>query len=152
VHAAGLARNDDQPATDREFRVTKLFLRRLPLIAAGAFLLATLVGPRAASAGDPAAGKDVFRAECSECHSIREGRNKKGPSLFGIVGRHAGSLPGYHYTDALERADWVWTPQKLQWYLSQPARKANPGTRMKYDGLDDAQQRDDLISFLGTVH
>jgi cytochrome c len=132
--------------------VSKLFLRRLPLIAAGLLLLGPVVGPRTAHAGDPSAGKDVFRAECSECHSIREGRNKKGPGLFGIVGRQAGSLPDYHYTDALKRAGWVWTPQKLQWYLSQPAREANPGTRMKYDGLDDAEQRDDLISFLGTVH
>lgn len=132
--------------------MTKLFLRRLPLIAAGLFLLGPVAGPRLAFAGDASAGKDVFRAECSECHSVREGRNKKGPSLFGIVGRHAGSLPDYHYSDALQQAGWVWTPQKLQWYLSQPSRQANPGTRMKYDGLDDAEQRDDLISFLGTLH
>jgi cytochrome c len=46
---------------------------------------------------------------------------------------------------------WVWTPEKLQWYLSQPARKANPDTRMKYDGLDDAEQPNDLIGFPGTV-
>lgn len=132
--------------------MTKLFLRRLPLIAAGLFLLGPVAGPRLAFAGDASAGKDVFRAECSECHSVREGRNKKGPSLFGIVGRHAGSLPDYRYSDALQQAGWVWTPQKLQWYLSQPSRQANPGTRMKYDGLDDAEQRDDLISFLGTLH
>ena len=132
--------------------MTKLFLRRLPLLAAAALLLGPIVGPRPAFAGGPSAGKDVFRSECSECHSIREGRNKKGPSLFGIVGRHAGSLPDYRYTDALKQAGWTWTPQKLQWYLSQPARQANPGTRMKYDGLDDAEQRDDLISFLGTLH
>lgn len=133
--------------------MTRLFLRRrLPLIAAGAILLGTLAGPRPALAGDASPGQDVFRAECSECHSIRQGRNKKGPSLFGILGRHAGALPDYHFSDALNRADWAWTPDKLQWYLSQPAKQANPGTKMKYDGLDDAEQRDDLISFLGTVH
>jgi cytochrome c len=133
--------------------VTGPFPRRRPLLAAGLLLLVSAaVCPRPLLAGDAAAGKDVFRAECSECHSIRQGHNKKGPSLFGIVGRHAGSLPDYHYTDALKRATWVWTPDKLRWYLSQPAKKANPGTRMKYDGLDDAQQRDDLISFLDTLH
>jgi cytochrome c len=132
--------------------VNKLFLRRVPLVAAGLLLLGSAVAPRLVLAGDASAGKDVFRSECSECHSIREGRNKKGPSLFGIVGRQAGSLADYRYTDALERAGWLWTPEKLQWYLSQPARQANPGTRMKYDGLDDAEQRDDLISFLGTLH
>lgn len=132
--------------------MSKSFLRRLPHVAAGLFLLGSLVGSRLVLAGDASAGKDVFRSECSECHSLREGRNKKGPSLFGIVGRHAGALPGYDYSDALKRADWTWTPGKLQWYLSQPAKQANPGTKMKYDGLDDAKQRDDLIRFLGTVH
>lgn len=132
--------------------MSKLFLRRrLPLIVASGLLLGALAVPRPVHAGDAAAGADVFRSECSECHSIREGRNKKGPSLFGIVGRHAGALPDYHYSDALRRADWTWTPEKLRWYLAQPARQANPGTKMKYDGLDDAEQRDDLISFLGTV-
>ena len=133
--------------------MTKLFLRRpLPLIAAGWIVLGMLAGPRPVRAGDAAAGREVFRSECSECDSIRQGRNKKGPSLFGIVGRHAGASSDYHYSDALRRATWTWTPDKLQWYLAQPAKQANPGTKMKYDGLDDAEQRDDLISFLGTVH
>jgi cytochrome c len=112
----------------------------------------TLTSP-VAHAGDPGAGSDVFKSECAECHSIREGRNKKGPSLFGIVGRKAATLPDYKYSDALRgRTDWVWTPEQLHSYLSQPARQANPGTRMKYDGLSDAKQLDDLISYLSTIH
>lgn len=103
-------------------------------------------------AGDPTAGKDVYRSECAECHSIERGRNKKGPSLFGIVGRPAGTEPNYHYTDALRNAHWIWTTDKLHWYLSQPARQANPGTRMKYDGLTDPKDLDNLIAFLGTLH
>jgi cytochrome c len=126
--------------------------RHAPPIAAALLLLLGAIGPRIARAGDADAGKDVFRSECAECHSVREGRNKKGPSLFGIVGRAAGSLPDYRYSDALKQARWTWTPDQLQSYLSQPARKANPGTKMKYDGLDDARQRDDLITFLATQH
>ncbi|HUB91872.1 MAG TPA: c-type cytochrome, partial [Dyella sp.] len=103
-------------------------------------------------AGDASAGADVFRAECAECHSPREGKNKKGPSLFGIVGRPAGSIADYNYSDALKQAHWTWTADKLHDYLSQPARKANPGTKMKYDGLDDARQLEDLITYLGTLH
>jgi cytochrome c len=105
-----------------------------------------------AKAGDAAAGKDVFRSECGECHSSIEGHNKKGPSLFGIVGRHAGSIADYHYSDALKQANWIWTADKLHAYLSQPAKQANPGTKMKYDGLEDAKQLDDLITYLGTLH
>jgi cytochrome c len=141
-----------QAGKRREFDVSKLLLRRLPLVAAGLLLLGSAIAPRRVLAGDASAGRDVFRSECSECHSIREGRNKKGPSLFSIVGRHAGALPDYRYSDALKRADWTWTPGTLQWYLAQPAKQANPGTKMKYDGLDDAEQRDDLIRFLGTLH
>jgi cytochrome c len=104
-------------------------------------------------AGDANAGADVFKSECSECHSVQAGHNKKGPSLFGIVGRKAASLPDYHYSDALlARTDWVWTAERLQSYLSQPAKQTNPGTKMKYSGLDDPKQRDDLISYLAAVH
>ncbi|MFK2872249.1 c-type cytochrome [Dyella lipolytica] len=105
-----------------------------------------------ALAGDASAGSDVFKTECSECHSVKEGRNKKGPSLFGIVGRNAGTAPNYKYSDALLQAKWVWTTDKLHSYLSQPAKQANPGTKMKYDGLTDSKQLDDLISYLGTIH
>ena len=108
--------------------------------------------PRA-HASDAAAGCDVFKAECAECHSIRAGRNKKGPSLSGIVGRQAASMPAYAYSEALRgRSAWTWTPKQLRHYLSQPAGQANPGTKMKYDGLTDAAALDDLIVYLGTVH
>jgi len=129
--------------------VTKLFLGLCTAILISGWALAS----PPARAGDASAGSDVFKTECSECHSIKEGRNKKGPSLFGIVGRKAASLPDYQYSDALRgKTDWVWTTDKLHEYLSQPAKQADPGTKMKYDGLSDAKQLDDLISYLSTVH
>lgn len=106
-----------------------------------------------AFAGDASAGADVFKSECAECHSIKEGRNKKGPSLFGVLGRKAATVPDYEYSDALRaQSSWVWTPEQLHSYLAQPAKRANPGTKMKYDGLNDPKQLDDLISYLGTLH
>lgn len=127
----------------------KPFLR---CITASGFLFGWMLASPFAHAGDASAGSDVFKAECAECHSIKEGRNKKGPSLFGIVNRAAGTLPDYQYSDALKQAHWTWTPEKLHDYLSQPAKQANPGTKMKYDGLTDAKQLEDLITYLGTVH
>ena len=103
-------------------------------------------------AGDADAGKDVFKSECAECHSVAQGRNKKGPSLFGIVGRKAGSVADYDYSDALKQSSWTWTSEQLHTYLSQPAKKANPGTKMKYDGLDNAKDLDNLVSYLETLH
>ncbi|NID05171.1 c-type cytochrome [Luteibacter jiangsuensis] len=115
-------------------------------------LVAGALAPPAARAGDASAGKDVFKTECAECHAVAEGRNKKGPSLFGIVGRKAGSVSDYDYSDALKHSPWTWTTEQLHTYLSQPAKKANPGTKMKYDGLDDAKDLDNLISYLETLH
>ena len=115
-------------------------------------ILLLAAGAMPARAGDAAAGAGVFKQECAECHTTREGHNKKGPSLFGIVGRHAGSISDYNYSDALKHADWVWTEDKLRWYLTQPAKQANPGTKMKYPGLDDARQLDDLIAYLQSNH
>ena len=117
-------------------------------IAAAGWALA----PPPARAGDANAGKDVFKSECAECHTVREGKNKKGPSLFGIVGRQAGSIADYDYSDALKSHPWTWTTEQLHTYLSQPAKKANPGTKMKYEGLDNAKDLDDLISYLDTLH
>lgn len=106
-----------------------------------------------AQAGDASAGADVYKSECADCHAIKEGRNKKGPSLFGIVGRKAASVPDYSYSDALHaKSDLTWTPDKLHDYLSQPAKQFIPGTKMRYDGLTDAKQLDDLIAYLSTVH
>jgi cytochrome c len=113
----------------------------------GCLLVSSLV-----RAGDAAAGADVFKTECAECHTVKQGRNKKGPSLFGIVGRTAASVTDYSYSDALQQAHWVWTTDKLHGYLSQPAKQANPGTKMKYSGLTDAKQLDDLITYLDTLH
>ena len=60
-------------------------------------LVALLLGLRAAApafAGDAAAGAKVFATECAECHSVREGKDKKGPSLFAIVGAKAARREG----------------------------------------------------------
>jgi cytochrome c len=126
--------------------------RLLPALAMAGLVCGGLLAAPAVSAGDAGAGSDVFKSECAECHSIKEGRNKKGPSLFGVVGRTAGTLPDYNYSDAMKQAHWVWTPDKLHEYLSQPAKQALPGAKMKYDGLSDTKQLDDLITYLNTLH
>lgn len=98
------------------------------------------------SAGEP--GAAVFSAECAECHSMKEGRNKKGPSLFAMLGRKAASQPGFEYSEELRRTGWTWSPETLHSYLSQPTKKANPGTKMKYEGLADPKALADLIAYL----
>src|SRR5271157_1851849 len=55
-------------------------------------------GVSRADAQDVKAGEVVFKSQCSICHSPQAGRNMVGPSLFGIVGRQAGTIPGFHYS------------------------------------------------------
>jgi cytochrome c len=132
--------------------IKALLQGQLQGIAMAVVMLGGLMMTPHAKAGDASAGSNVFKSECSECHSTKQGRNKKGPSLFGIVGRPAGTLTDYNYSDALHQAPWTWTTDKLHGYLSQPAKQANPGTKMKYSGLNDPKQLEDLISYLDTFH
>ena len=110
-----------------------------------------IAGEHCRFCGDAKAGVKVFSAECSECHSVKEGRNKKGPSLFAVLGRKAGDLPGAEYSESLRKTGWTWNEETLRAYLSKPARESNPGSKMKYDGLRDAQALEDLIAYLATV-
>ncbi|WOB49041.1 c-type cytochrome [Xanthomonas hydrangeae] len=113
-------------------------------------LLASAAFTPSARAAD---GKGVFVTECAECHSAAQGKNKKGPSMFGVAGRPAASLPDYsNYSDALKGSKWQWTPAQLKTYLSQSSSKALPGTKMKYEGLEDQKELDALIAYLNTLH
>ena len=125
-------------------------MRQFHRLAVAAFALAVL-SPIAARAGDPAAGEAVFKSQCAICHSPLQGKNMIGPSLFGIVGRHSGSVEGFRYSAANRSADITWTPEVLDKYLTAP-RDVVPGTIMTYAGLKDDTKRADLIAYLATLH
>lgn len=96
--------------------------------------------------GDPARGAKLFK-RCRACHSVAPGRNKIGPSLYGVLGRKAGTAPGYHYSPALKGAGWVWTEEMLDKWIAGP-KKVLPGTKMIFPGLPNPQDRADVIAFL----
>lgn len=98
--------------------------------------------------GDPVAGERAY-AKCQVCHRLEKGAIAVGPSLHGIVGRPAGSVAGFDYSDANASADIVWTGENLFAYLEDP-RGFMPGNRMAFSGIADAQERADLIAFLET--
>ena len=103
-----------------------------------------------AAAADPAAGKAVFQAVCAMCHAAQPGANRIGPTLFGVVGRKTGSVPGYNYSPQNQAANLTWDPATLDKYLTAP-RETIPGTKMTYGGLKDATKRADLIAYLETL-
>ncbi len=102
------------------------------------------------AAGDAQAGLDVFAGQCAECHSMKDGKNKKGPSLFAVVGRKAAAIADFKYSDAMKSSGYTWTPEQIDAYVTAP-KKAVPGGTMKYDGLPDAKARADLIAYLASV-
>ena len=122
----------------------RLRLAAVVIAAAGAAVFATQ-----AQAADAAAGEKVFKANCAICHTTEAGKNKIGPSLFGLIGRHTGSIEGFKYSAANKSANIVWEPEILDKYIENP-KAVVPGTIMPYAGLKDATQRADLIAFLAT--
>lgn len=112
--------------------------------------LACTLTLEAHAAADVEKGKDVFATECAECHSAREGKNKKGPSLFAVVGRKAGTIADASYSDALKASGITWTPDKIDAYVTAP-KKLVPGGKMKYDGLANATERAELLAYLATL-
>jgi cytochrome c len=117
------------------------------VLLAASVAIGACVAPGFAHAADAAAGGKVFATECAECHSVREGKDKKGPSLFGIWGAKAAQREGFVYSDAMRGAGITWTAENLADYVAAPKKKV-PGGKMKYDGLQDAKQRDDLLAWL----
>lgn len=104
-----------------------------------------------AHAADPTEGAKVFDEECSDCHSVKPGKNKKGPSLFAVIGRPAGSIADFNYSNAMKASGITWTADRFNDYIQTP-KKSVPGGKMKFDGLASAASRSDLIAFLNSLH
>lgn len=110
-----------------------------------ALALAGTVG--AASAQDAALGEKVF-LKCRACHQIGEGaKNAVGPVLNGVVGRKAGTYPGYSYSDANKNSGITWDVATLKEYLKNPRAKV-PGTKMLFPGLTKDEDINNVIAYL----
>jgi len=113
-------------------------------------LLAAIFATHGARAQSVENGKQQFAKKCVICHTAEPGKNKIGPSLFGVVGRKAASVANFSYSDAMKKFDHVWDDATLETYLAEP-RKTVPGTKMIFAGLKDKGERDDVIAYLTTL-
>lgn len=94
-------------------------------------------------AGDPARGKTVYQV-CMGCHSLDD--DDVGPRHRGVVGRTAGSVPGYAYSPALKNSRIVWDRESLDRWLTNPQALV-PGARMFF-AMPNGQDRADVIAYL----
>jgi cytochrome c len=98
------------------------------------------------------AGTSVLK-KCLACHSIVEGENRHGPSLFDVFGRVPGTMDGFKYSPAMTafgEAGNVWNAETLSNYLRNP-KTAIPGNRMAFPGIKNEDELEDLLHYLETL-
>lgn len=113
-----------------------------PALAALAIFIA---GPGLAEP-DPDAGKKVFK-KCKACHTVKEGKNKAGPSLYKIVGAPSAAVPDFRYSGALSEAGLIWDEDTLAAFLADP-KKVVPGNKMSFSGLKKDADIENLIAYI----
>ena len=111
------------------------------------FGLALVTTAAADAAVDAKRGEQLFNTQCRPCHSLEAGKNGIGPTLHGLFGRKAGSVPGYSYSAAMKNSGVVWNEDTLRKYLADP-KKFIPGDKMIFPGIKDEAQLDDLLAYL----
>jgi cytochrome c len=114
-------------------------------IVASAVIMAALI--QVAQAQDVAAGEQSFK-KCFPCHSIGEGaKNKVGPTLNGLDGRHSATVPDYNYSDANKNSGITWNEATFMEYIKDPRAKI-PNTKMIFPGIKNEKEAGDLWAYL----
>jgi cytochrome c len=119
------------------------------LIAGVAVVL--VIGTAAARPARPGDAKDgeAIYSRCTACHALTYDRT--GPRHCGLIGRRAGSVKDFPYSEAMKRSTIVWNAKSLDRFLANPLA-AVPGTSMGYGGVEDANERADLVAYLVAVN
>lgn len=103
-------------------------------------------------AQDVSAGERLFKRHCGICHVAEKDttRRLQGPNLWGLIGRKAGTIEGFHYTDANKNSGIVWTAETLDPYLADP-REVIKGTTMAFVGVKKPDERKAIIEYLASL-
>lgn len=122
------------------------------------FILAAVLAAAFAqtAAADPTqrikidAGRQFFDANCHRCHSVDADKASYGPLLEGVVGRRAGSFPGYPYSKALAASGFVWTKGAIRAWIEANDQLV-PGTKMRHVGITDPTVQDFIVEYLASL-
>jgi cytochrome c len=134
-------------------------MHRTSTPAAVAAMIAAAMGaaaPQAARAADTlekarvAAGEIIFRDRCRICHSPDVEHVSYGPTLVNVVGRPAGSVAGYEYSEALSSSGIVWTTEALRAWIANNDGLM-PGTKMRHVGVTDQTEQDFILAYLDSI-
>ena len=103
--------------------------------------------------GEMSNGERQFVRKCSICHTLEPGgvsgsARKAGPSLRGLFGRAAGTVPGYRYSDALAGSEVVWEAETIDLLFQLGPDHFTPGSKMPMQQIAKLADRQDLIAYL----
>jgi cytochrome c len=101
------------------------------------------------SAGaDQRTAEIAFNKACRTCHTMKEGDNRLGPNLHGLIGRKSGSVPGYAYSESMKNAGIIWDDTTLNRFIADPEAVVR-GNKMKpYGGVASPEERATIIAHL----
>ena len=104
----------------------------------------------ALAGGDSSAGRKVFKKSCRKCHRVRDGKhNSFGPNLYGVIGREAGAVEQFDYSEALGGSGIIWTVETLDAWLADP-RALVAEAAMKFK-LRKPEDRANVIAYLAAA-
>ena len=124
---------------------------RKPVLQAAVFYAAILCQPNASQAQNLVEGRKLFEATCTPCHNYDKAREPdmygQTLNLYGVVGRKAGSVAGFEYSEDLRKSGIVWDEAIIDKFITAP-KKLFPGTRMELPGVEDVKTRTGVIRYL----
>ena len=103
------------------------------------------------STSDIADGEALFMRKCSSCHDNEKSTTHgKGPNLWNVFGRQAGTSMGFDYSDAMRQSAHIWNYATLNYYLTN-TKRAVPGRIMNFRGIRKDSDRAKLLLFLRSM-
>jgi cytochrome c len=115
----------------------------------GAF--AMIAAMPAVAAEEESEGKVAFNNSCRTCHSFKEGDNRLGPTLHGIVGRKAGSIEGFSFSSAMKGSGITWDEANLSEFIANPDKVVHGNAMKPFGGIADASERSKIVEYLKTL-
>lgn len=119
-------------------------------LVATAILVASTGAAAVAEEAFVKAGKVLFEHRCRICHADDLALKSYGPPLVGVVGRKAGTYPGFDYSEAMKAAGFVWTPAGIRAWMADNTHML-PGTKMRHVGINDPGEQDLIVAYLESL-
>ena len=113
--------------------------------------LTMFVAMPAVAAEEESDGKVAYNNACRTCHSFKDGDNRLGPTLHGIVGRKAGSIEGFSFSTAMKGSGITWDEANLSEFIANPDKVVHGNAMKPFGGIADASERQKIVDYLKTL-